>query len=145
MNFKKLYISLVYLILSSVLIGKNLPGQNTSLSINCFESEPADEIINEESTNAIELRIGKYVAKKQSVWYSYVDIEEDDWGGIGPRVIGLNQSIIRTKLEIEDGYLIIAKFRFLIIDEKTIQYIQVENPDEEQKWIPDQTVYVLEE
>ncbi|MBR4145244.1 MAG: hypothetical protein IKU06_07280 [Lachnospiraceae bacterium] len=145
MSFKKLYISLVYLILSSVLIGQNLPGQNISQSVNSFESEPADEIINEESTNAIELRIGKYVAKKQSVWYSYVDIEEDDWGGIGPRVIGLNQSIIRTKLEIEDGYLIIAKFRFLIIDEKTIQYIQVENPDEEQKWIPDQTVYVLEE
>ncbi|MBO4920473.1 MAG: hypothetical protein IKW90_05775 [Lachnospiraceae bacterium] len=145
MNFKKLYISLVYLILSSVLIGQNLPGQNISQSINCFESEPADEIINEESTDAIELRIGKYVAKKQSVWYSYVDIEEDDWGGIGPRVIGLNQSIIRTKLKIEDGYLIITKFRFLIIDEKTIQYIQVENPDEEQKWIPDQTVYVLEE
>lgn len=145
MNFKKLYISLVYLILSSVLIGQNLPGQNILQSINCFESEPADEIINEESTDAIELRIGKYVAKKQSVWYSYVDIEEDDWGGIGPRVIGLNQSIIKTKLKIEDGYLIITKFKFLIIDDKTLQYIQVENPDEEQKWIPDQTVYVLEE
>ena len=101
---------------------------------------------------AQELKVGRFLSQGKNTWYRTIQHTVDSNGeenqnlwSITPPVPKQSNLFFSSPELIREDCLIIGPFTFQIVDEKTLRYVQADDPDEIQKQIVDGTLYIWEE
>ena len=90
------------------------------------------------------LKTGTFVSQGKNAYFRVLTHAEDGTYRIGPN-LPESGVICSCLAEKEKGRLIVGGFTFEIVDEKTLRYVQADDPNTAQRQIQDQTLFVLEE